>query len=85
MKIHVRIDNSEEIEKLVMENHIDFALMEGEIHNPQIISEKFVKDELIRICGKSHSLAATDAINAEQLKNYDFLLRERGQRHPGTV
>jgi DNA-binding transcriptional LysR family regulator len=78
IKIQVLIDNSAEIEKQVMENRVDFALIEGEIHNSQIISKKFMKDELILICGMNHPLAETEKIDLDQLGKYDFILREKG-------
>lgn len=78
MKIQVLIDNSAEIEKQVQGNRVDFALIEGEIHNPKIISKKFMKDELILICGMNHPLAKTEKIDMEQLGKYDFILREKG-------
>ncbi len=78
MKVHVIIDNSENIEKRVMSNEIDFGLIEGITHNPQIISEKFMEDELVLICGKNHPFYNKEQIAVEVLPKYDFILREKG-------
>jgi DNA-binding transcriptional LysR family regulator len=78
IKVHAVIDNSEEIEQRVMVNDIDFALIEGVIHNPHIKSLQFMEDEMILICGNNHVLSNTKQLNIEQLKKYDFILREKG-------
>ena len=78
MKVQVIIDNSQEIEKRVMSNEIDFGLIEGITRNPQIVSEKFMDDELVIICGNNHPLSKTNNIAIEVLSEYDFILREKG-------
>jgi len=78
IKVQVIIDNSEEIEKRIMTNEIDFGLIEGITHNPQIKSEKFMEDELVLICGTNHPLYNAEQIAIEVLPEYDFILREKG-------
>lgn len=78
VKVNVIIENSEAIEKRILENDIDFALIEGTIHNPNIINEQFMQDKMVLICGNHHELLKSKSIRIEQLKNYDFILREKG-------
>lgn len=78
MKVQVVIDNSKAIEERVMANDIDFALIEGIIHNPQIECKKFMEDELVLICGNNHPLYNIKQLDIEMLKGYDFILREKG-------
>jgi DNA-binding transcriptional LysR family regulator len=78
LKIQVVIDNSENIENKVLLNDIDFGLIEGIIHSEQIKYEKFMDDKLVVVCGHEHPLAAEDEINIQTLKEYDFILREKG-------
>lgn len=78
VKVHAVIDNSREIEQRVMDNEIDFALIEGIVHNPDIKSHQFMDDEMVLICGNRHELLAFHPLNVEQIKNYDFILREKG-------
>ncbi|MDF2473509.1 MAG: hypothetical protein K0R21_1291 [Anaerocolumna sp.] len=77
-KIQVMIHNSEEIEQSVLKNEIDFGLIEGITHSPQIHSEKFMEDELVLICSKNHPLASNDKVMPEMLSHYGFILREKG-------
>lgn len=78
IKMYVKIDNSTVIEEAIMANEIDIGLIEGVIHYPQIISKKIMNDELVLVCGKNHPLSIQDSINVEELKNLDFILREKG-------
>ncbi|HHX12761.1 MAG TPA: LysR family transcriptional regulator [Clostridiales bacterium] len=75
---HVTIDNSRKIEELVFKNKIDFGLIEGTVRNPQIKSEKFMNDELVLVCGKGHPLFQQVDVGLMKIKNYDFILREKG-------
>mgnify|MGYP002508980729 CR=1 FL=1 len=51
------IDSSDVIETMVLENRLDFALIEGNIHSNKIVKIKFLDDELLPICGRFHSFA----------------------------
>lgn len=83
-KLHPKIEvqaiiaNSDTIEENLMKNNIDLALIEGIIHSPYLKSMQFKEDELVLICGLSHPLAENDEIDLEEIKNEDFLLREKG-------
>ena len=78
VNFHVTIDNSRKIEELVFTNKIDFGLIEGTIHNPQIKSKEFMNDELVLLCGKGHPLYKQKEVELEKIKDYDFILREKG-------
>lgn len=78
IKIQVIINNSEEIEHSIMSNHIDFALIEGVIHNSHINSQTFMEDELVLICGINHPLSSLSEVEIEMLKECEFILREKG-------
>lgn len=78
IKVHAIIDNSAVIEEHIISNDVDFALIEGTVHNNNIITKKFMEDELVFICGANHPLAARDCIEVEELRKYEFILREKG-------
>lgn len=78
VNFHVTIDNSHKIEELVFTNKIDFGLIEGTIHNSQIKSEEFMSDELVLLCGKGHPLYKQEEVDLGKMKDYDFILREKG-------
>lgn len=78
VRIYITIDNSDTIEQKVLNGELDFALIEGVIHNSQIIRKKFMDDKLVLVCGDSHPLRDTGAISVRDIGNYDFFSREKG-------
>lgn len=78
IKIQAVIDDSRRIEKKVMENSVDFALIEGIVHNRQISSREFLRDRLVLICGKDQDAAGKGSLKPEDLPKYSWILREKG-------
>lgn len=73
----VRIDSSDVIEKMVLENKLDLALIEGNVHSEKIIKKKFLDDELLPVCGRFHMFAERSGpVSLEEMKKQKFLLRE---------
>lgn len=73
----VTIDSSDIIEKLVIKNELDFALIEGVIHSEDIISRDFINDELIVICNPQNPLLQKEVVSIEDLSTQNFLMREK--------
>lgn len=78
VSINVKIDNSESIEQKIIENELDFALIEGTVHNPSIESIEYMRDKLILVCGKKHPLLRCQPLKLDHIKKCDFILREQG-------
>lgn len=78
MRIQAVIKNTQEIEELIMKNKIDFGLVEGVIHNRDIVGKPFIEDELIFICGRRHPLYGIKSIFIHDLNGYDYIVREQG-------
>lgn len=77
IEVKVSINSSDVIEKSILDGQLDIALIEGVVHSDKIVSECFMKDELIPICGKFHPLARKEQVPLERLKGESFLLREK--------
>ena len=73
----VAIDSSDIIEQMVLDNELDFALIEGVIHSQNIISKDFIKDELIVICDLVNPLLKKGTVSINDLSTQAFLMRER--------
>ncbi|EQB88695.1 DNA-binding transcriptional LysR family regulator [Clostridium punense] len=73
----VTIDSSDIIEKLILENELDFALIEGIVHSEHIISKDFINDELVVICDLENPLLKKEVISVEDLSTQKFLMREK--------
>lgn len=76
--VSVQVDNSEKIEQSILDNRIDFGLIEGLPHSPQLVSQAFRDDELVLVFAPGHRWETQTAVAPEELKNEPFLMRERG-------
>ncbi len=76
--VKVQVDNSEKIEHSVLDNRIDFGLIEGVTHNPLLISEAFWDDELVLLFAPGHRWEAQASVMPDELRSEPFLMREHG-------
>ena len=74
-EVRVRIDRSDNLEQALAENELDFALIEGIVHNPDLIAEDYLEDRLALITSGSES---GTVLSKEEFRSMDLLLRERG-------
>ena len=77
-EVYITIDSSEIIEKKLLQNELDFALIEGAIHLDSIICETYMDDELVIICSPDHKLCKSSTVTIDQFISEPFLLREKG-------
>lgn len=78
--LHVKaaVNSSERLERMILENELDLALIEGATHHPKIVSSVFMEDELVVVCANDHPLSNRGPIAPEQLASCDLVLREKG-------
>jgi DNA-binding transcriptional LysR family regulator len=74
-KVNVIINRSEELESLIIENKLDFALVEGIIHDANLIYEDFMEDRLALVVSDDFE---ENVIKTDEIYNFSFLLREKG-------
>lgn len=77
IEVFATIDSSETIEKMVLDNDLDFALIEGAVHSENIISKSFITDELVLICDTKHPLLKKKKVSISDLQGEKFLMREK--------
>lgn len=78
LKIKMFVYNSETLEKLIIENKIDFALVETNLQNDYMIQIPFMSDDLSTIVGINHPLLQKKDIHLCDLIEYPILMREPG-------
>lgn len=78
LNLQVYVDNTQEIESMLLNNQLDIAIVEGDIHNDHIIHEPIIPDQLVLVCSPNHPLAKFNTITIEQLHHLTFILREKG-------
>lgn len=76
--IEVFEDNTEQVEKRILQDQTDIGLVEGEITSPYIATKPFMEDELVLICGMGHRFASLPVVDPQELEKEDFVIREKG-------
>lgn len=78
IEVYVLINSSDIIEKKLLNNELDLALIEGIAHSDYLVSDAFYHDHLVFVCAPSHPFSNRTDIMPHELKNERFLLREPG-------
>ena len=76
--IEVFESNTQQIEKRILRDQTDIALVEGETISKDIMVSPFMDDELVLICGTRHRFANLSSIEPHELEKEDFIIREEG-------
>lgn len=72
------ISNTRTIEKKLLTSELDIAMIEGNINDPNLVSIPFLTDSLVLACNSKHELAQKNELTIEDLKNTNFIFREKG-------
>jgi len=78
IRIYLMNGNSFEMEKLLLNNQIDIALVENYTSQSGIRYKNFLDDELVVITGKDSVYAKRDSITRDDLLQIPIVLREHG-------
>lgn len=76
--VDVFIGSSDIIEKKILQNGLDFALIEGTVHSQSILCETFTTDRLAVICSPDDPLCGKETVTIAHLLSRPLLLRETG-------
>lgn len=74
----VCIDNTEKIENMLLHGELDIALVEGIIIREEIQTLPIIEDNLQLFCSNSHPFAYKASVSIEELRNENFIMREKG-------
>ncbi len=76
--LKLEINSAAIIEKMLLNNKIDIALIEGGIQNENLIKIFFSSYELSVICSAEHSFSRRKSISIDEFLKENLLLREKG-------
>ena len=76
--IKVFIGSSDMIERKILQNDLDFALIEGTVHSDRLFCDTYRKDRLAVICSPLDPLCKKEPVTIEHLLSQPLLLREKG-------
>lgn len=76
-RVESRLAYGRIIEPHLATGQSDLAVMESAPDHPDILVQKWRDDELVLVCGMSHSLAVQTAISKDALTGLSYVLREK--------
>lgn len=77
-EVRVEVAASDRLEEGLMDNSLDFALMEGVPQGPAIRTLEYIEDRLAVICSRDGPFRQGQTLTLEEFRAQRFLLRERG-------
>ncbi len=78
VEIFSAIDNTDVIQKLILEDRIDIAMVESPVNSPDIVEKDIRNDELVIICSPRHPLSQKMRARKADLSGLAFIIREPG-------
>ncbi len=78
VEIETLIANTEEISQEVRANHLDLALVEGEVNHSDLVIRPLMEDEIILVVPNQHPLARLPIVTSDHLQDQVWILREGG-------
>lgn len=78
MQVYVHIERSEWLEQAVIKNELDFALIEGVVHDSNLVAQDYLDDELVAICSANGPFEKGECVSIERFLGQNLLLREKG-------
>lgn len=76
--LKIEIDSAAVIEKMLLDNKIDIALVEGGVQNENFIKTLFSSYEISAFCSVNHPFSKKKSISIEEFLKENLLLREKG-------
>lgn len=78
VEVFTLVDNTNVIEKWILEDRIDLGLVEGPVSSTDIVKRNIQDDRLVVICAPGHPLRQQKKISATDLSDGKFIIRESG-------
>lgn len=72
------VGNTRTIEEKLLKSELDIALVEGEIHHPDLKTIPSIRDFLVLGCARNHPFASREELPIKELQNQRFAIREAG-------
>lgn len=83
------VDNTDVIERQLVDGNLDIAVVEGKINNRFLATEPLGDTEIVLVVNRLHPLYEKEHVTAEDLRDMDFIVREEGSktraRRPGEL
>ena len=80
VKLIATVDNTDVIERDLLDSKLDIAIVEEEISSRYIETEPLGDTEVVLVVNRMHPLYEKENVTLEDLQNMDFIVREQGSK-----
>ncbi|MGE5471044.1 MAG: LysR family transcriptional regulator [Bacteroidota bacterium] len=77
-KTRLQVANTQTIVDRLLRFELDIGLIEGEVHDPDLVLEPWLDDALVVFCAPRHALAGTGPGDSATLAGQPWIVREPG-------
>ena len=78
VRLQTVVNNTKEIEEMLLLDQLDIGLVEGNVVSPAILAEPFMQEEMVLVCGPGHPLSIRRIVKPAELDGREFVVREAG-------
>lgn len=76
----VTVDNTDVIERALLDSKLDLAVIEGELSSRSIQTEPVGDTEVVLVVNRTHPLYDKEEVSLNDLRDMDFIVREEGSK-----
>ncbi len=76
--VRLRVANTEDIARGVLEHQLDVGVVEGPVHHPELETRPWRDDRLVVCVASTHPLARRKGLKKADFREQDWILREPG-------
>lgn len=78
IKYNLQVANSNQIEKMLLHNELDFAIVDNVNVSTYFVSKLIAQENMLAFCGKEFSKTIKEPLSIDDLCSFHLLLRENG-------
>jgi len=78
VKFEITSGNSDDIEELILNQKLNFGIIEGKNTNRKLQFKEFIKDEIVLVTNVQNNSFKKDVISLKELQEIPIILREMG-------
>ncbi len=76
--VELQIGNTEQVANWVESGQADLGVVEGDVDARALSIQPIIEDELVLVVGPSHALAKRRGLKARELRDIEWVVREKG-------
>ena len=80
IEIHLEIQDSKQLEKLLLDGHFDLVIMGFRPQSPLLVSEFYIAEKIVAIAPPDHPLTKRESVSLELLAKESLVITSKGNQ-----